>query len=196
MDHDSATALLGVAGLQVAWVEDGPDQDRLVHVTTADGAARVCPGCQAVATRPKEGVSSQVRDLLLGGITITLIWSKRRWYCPSPTCERVTFTEWLPQLPPRCRLSSRLRAQLATAVADQGRTVAEAADTHQVSWHTTHEAFAAHTDTALAGEVEPVVVLGIDETRRGKPKWVQDPDTGTRGAPGGSGAYRLRRHHR
>lgn len=33
-----------------------------------------------------------------------------------------------------------------------------------------HRAFAAHAD-ALLGEPEPTRVLGIDETRRGKPRW-------------------------
>lgn len=35
-------------------------------------------------------------------------------------------------------------------------------------------------DPALAGEPGLVVVLGIDETRRGKAKWETDPDTGVR----------------
>lgn len=36
-------------------------------------------------------------------------------------------------------------------------------------------AFTAHADAVLPGEPEPVQVLGIDETRQGRPKWVFDP---------------------
>jgi hypothetical protein len=39
-----------------------------------------------------------------------------------------------------------------------------------VSWPTAHRAFVAHAKTLLA-EPGPVRVLGIDETRRGKPRW-------------------------
>ncbi len=41
-----------------------------------------------------------------------------------------------------------------------------------------HRAYIAHVSQALAAPLPPVQVLGIDETRRGKPKWEQDPDTG------------------
>ncbi len=40
-----------------------------------------------------------------------------------------------------------------------------------------HDAFAAHAPAPLAAPLPPVSVLGIDETRRGKPIWSQDPDT-------------------
>jgi len=40
------------------------------------------------------------------------------------------------------------------------------------------EAFIAHVEPALAVPIPPVRVLGIDETRRGKPQWGQDPVTG------------------
>ncbi len=40
-----------------------------------------------------------------------------------------------------------------------------------------HDAFVAHVEAPLAAPLPPVSVLGIDETRRGKPIWTQDPDT-------------------
>jgi len=46
-----------------------------------------------------------------------------------------------------------------------------------ISWPVAHRHYAAHADTVLT-EPEPPAVLGIDETRRGRPKWVRDPDTG------------------
>ncbi len=56
------------------------------------------------------------------------------------------------------------------------RAVAEVADAHGVSWPTAHRAFVAHAEARL-NEPEPVRVLGIDETRRGKPRWEQCADT-------------------
>ena len=41
-----------------------------------------------------------------------------------------------------------------------------------VSWPTAHRAFVAHAKAFLA-EPEPTRVLGIDETRRGKPHWTR-----------------------
>ena len=41
---------------------------------------------------------------------------------------------------------------------------------HGVSWPTAHRAFVAHADEQLT-EPQPTRVLGIDETRRGKPRW-------------------------
>ena len=54
--------------------------------------------------------------------------------------------------------------------------MAEVAGSHGVSWPTAHAAFVEHAD-ALLLDPEPTAVLGIDETRRGKPRWVRDsPD--------------------
>ena len=46
-----------------------------------------------------------------------------------------------------------------------------------VSWPTVHAAFVTHADRLLV-EPGPVEVLGIDETRRGRPRWSRDAETG------------------
>ena len=48
------------------------------------------------------------------------------------------------------------------------------------TWNICHEAVKATADPVLAAEPDAVVVLGIDETRRGKAKWETCPDTGGR----------------
>ena len=53
----------------------------------------------------------------------------------------------------------------------------EVADDSGVSWPTAHAAFVDHAETVL-GEVAPVTVLGVDETRRGKPRWTRDQVSG------------------
>jgi len=82
----------------------------------------------------------------------------------------VSFTEAIAQVRARARTTTRLRDQIGAAIGDAGRAVAEVAAAHRVSWPTAHRAFVAHAEAALS-EPEPVRVLGIDETRRGKPRW-------------------------
>jgi transposase len=70
-------------------------------------AARCCPDCGARAA-VKETVTTTPRDVYLGDRQILLRWRKRRWECQNQDCERKTFTESLPVVPPRARLTSRL----------------------------------------------------------------------------------------
>jgi transposase len=177
MGQDNATALLGLAGLRVTDVETTADATT-VHARTEPGVGTVCPDCQTLAQRCKEEVTTRPRDLPYAGRSVMLVWHKRRWYCEQPACPRKTFTESVPSLPPRQRLTTRMRAELGAAVADSGRTVAEVSATHHVAWRTTHRAFVAHVDPRLSAEPEPVTYLGIDEVRRGAPRWSVDPDTG------------------
>lgn len=177
MGPDSATALLGLDGLLVTDVETTAEATT-VHACTEPGVGALCPDCQTPAQRCKEQVVTRPRDLPYVGRTVVLVWHKRRWYCQHPDCKRKTFTESLPGLPPRRRLTTRLRAHLGAAVADCGRTVAEVSQTHQVAWHTTHDAFVARVDPRLSAEPGPVTHLGLDEIRRGAPRWRVDPDTG------------------
>ena len=62
--------------------------------------------------------------------------------------------------------------QIGAAIGDAARSVAEVAASHSVSWPTAHRAFVAHAKALLA-EPEPTRVLGVDETRRGKPRWTR-----------------------
>ena len=95
-----------------------------------------------------------------------------RWRCREDYCERGSFTEFIEQVPARARTTGRLRIQIGGAIGDAARSVAEAATVHGVSWPTAHRAFVAHAKALLA-EPEPTRVLGIDETRRGKPRWTR-----------------------
>ena len=103
-------------------------------------------------------------------------WRKRQYRCREAACPRKAFTESIAEIPARARLTGRLCRQLARQVAS-GRSVSAVAAELGVSWPVAHRHYAAHAD-ALLTEPEPPVVLGIDETRRGTPKWIQDPVTG------------------
>jgi len=75
-------------------------------------------------------------------------------------------------VPAGMRTTTRLRFALAVAVED-GRDQSEVAAAHQVSWPTVQRAVEVHALVELA-EPEPVRVLGMDETRFGRPRWLPE----------------------
>ena len=103
-------------------------------------------------------------------------WHKVQYACREKPCPRKAFTEQIGEVPARARVTGRLRRAAARAVG-AGQAVSSAVAVFGISWPTVHEAFVVHAD-ALLGTPAPVRVLGIDETRRGRPTWTQDPDTG------------------
>jgi hypothetical protein len=59
----------------------------------------------------------------VAGRRTALEWTKRRWRCRTPDRARSTFTESVPQIPSRHRLTARLRESAGRAVADGARSV-------------------------------------------------------------------------
>jgi transposase len=123
-------------------------------------------------------VLSRPRDVRRGGDPVAVWWVKCRWKCGEEACGRKTFTEWLPQVPPRCRITARLREQAGAEVSDRGITPAEAARHAGISWPVAHQAFAAAAAPVLEQALAPVAYLGIDEHRRGRPSWRIDEQSG------------------
>ena len=173
---DGTTLLFGLPGVRVERVERVPDGARVVHVVTDEPTAAACPACGVVSTSVKGRVSTSPKDIPYGQGRIIVYWNKTRWRCREDYCERASFTEAVAQVPARARTTTRLRTQIGVAIGDAARSVAEVADAHGVSWPTAHRAFVDHADAALP-EPAPTRVLGIDETRRGKPRWQYCLDT-------------------
>jgi transposase len=164
--------LLGLAGLKVEGVVLTSAGMKIVQLATDDPDAARCPACRTRSTSGKDWVLTRPKDLPCGGEFASVLWRKRRWRCRAVDCPRATFTEAVAQVPARMRTTTRLRAALAVAVED-GRDQSEVAAAHQVSWPTVQRAVVAHGATELV-EPEPVVVLGMDETRFGRPRWAPD----------------------
>jgi transposase len=175
---EDTTRLLGLDGLAVTGVADGPDGP-VVDLVTAFEQARRCPECGTPSRRSKGWRVTRPRDLPVGGRRPRLRWCKRRWCCDEPGCRRGSFTEAVPAVPARKRPTVRLRSAAGAAVADGGRTIVQSARDHDVSWPVVAAAFTAHAATVLPDQPKPVEILGIDEIRRGRPKWVLDEATGT-----------------
>ena len=130
------------------------------------------------ASRVRGSAITRPRDLPYGEHGLALVWHKRRWWCDQRACERRSFTEQVPQIPAGHRLTARLRAIAGRRVRDAGATVVQAARDLVLSWPTVMGAFRAAATEVTEAALPEVEVLGIDETRRGKPRWRQDFDTG------------------
>ena len=159
------------------------DGQTLVEVITdpAAEAPRCCPRCGKAATRVKEHPRTAPRDMFIGDRQVLLDWRKTRWHCGTPGCEQGTFTEWLPAVKHRARLTSRLRTRLGEAVGDDLMPASAAARCYGVSDRTAARAFTAYADEQLADldeQQEPVQAAGVDEFRRGVSATTADPGTG------------------
>ena len=178
--ENGTTILFGLPGVAVQRVERGQDEHggpvRLVHVVTTASSAAGCPHCGVVSASVKQYRTTRPRDLPYGEEPLAVCWRKRQYRCQEAACPRKAFTESIAELPPRARLTGRLCRQAASQVAS-GRPVSAVAAELGMSWPVAHRHYAAHADVVLT-EPGPPVVLGIDETRRGKPKWVKDAETG------------------
>jgi len=197
---DDASCLLGLPGLAVERVVLTALGVRIVQLVTDDPDAARCPGCRMVSTSGKDWVLTRPHDLPCGGGQVAVQWRKRRWRCRTEVCPRASFTEQVAQVPAGMRTTTRLRTALAVAVED-GRDQSEVAAAHGVSWPTVQRAVVGHGTVELV-DPEPVAVLGMDETRFGRPCWLPDGthDDGRsagsapiRGRPGSSTSPATRR---
>jgi len=169
--------LFGLPGVRVEGVERRADGIRVVEVVTDEPVAAACPSCGVVSTSVKQYAVTSPKDIPYGEGRIMLRWNNFRWRCREDYCKRKSFTEAISQAPARARSTVRLRVQMAKAVGDAARSVAEVAAAHGVSWPTAHRAFVAQAETVLT-QPAPTPVLGIDEARRGQPRWQRCAQTG------------------
>ena len=49
-------------------------------------------------------LSIRPRDIKIGPDRPLLVWRKRKWLCTNTSCERKSFTESTPSVPPRARV--------------------------------------------------------------------------------------------
>ena len=112
---DATTNLFGLAGVRVERVERLADGTRMVHVVTADAGAATCPSCGVVSRSVKERTATSPKDIPYGENGILVRWCKTRWRCQQASCEVGSFTESIPEVPPRARTTRRLRTQIGSA---------------------------------------------------------------------------------
>lgn len=122
--QDKASALFGMDGVAVTGAERGAGGRLTVWARVTLPA--VCPGCGTVSGKVHQYVTARPRDVRACGQDVDLFLVKRRMRCAEAACPQRTFTEWVPQVPPRCVISRRLLEHAAVEVTDRGITPAEA----------------------------------------------------------------------
>ncbi|MEV8634577.1 ISL3 family transposase [Streptosporangium sp. NPDC051023] len=157
--------------------DDNGKPGRPVHIERPQDWA-ACPDCGVVSTVVRQRRTTRPRDLPHGEEPIAVRWHKRQFACTERLCARKAFTESTAEIPPRARVTGRLCRAAARQVA-AGRPVAAVGREHTMGRPLVHRHFAAHADAdAVLAEPEPPEVPGIDETRRGRPKWITDEMSG------------------
>jgi transposase len=180
MSDSSGSLLLGLDGITVESVQVDDNGVRIVHVGTAAQWVGICLHCRTRSSRSKGWVRTEPRDIKIGPDIPRIVWRKRKWLCTNMSCDRRSFTESTPSVPPRARVTVRAKREMALAVLDDDRSVKAVGTAYGCSWNTCHGAVITTADPVLAGEPTRVQVLGIDETCRGKAKWETCPQTGVR----------------
>ncbi|MDP9903119.1 ISL3 family transposase [Arthrobacter bambusae] len=172
---DAATSIFNLPDYRVISASLSPDGGRRVIVETDQPPG--CPTCGVVASRRKERRFQRIRDIPVAG-PVEVLWSKYRWYCEEPACERLSFFESTAQVPRRARSTGRLRDQLVDAVIRSGRAVSETAAAFAVSWWMVRVALneACFLTLPDMDQLSPRM-LGIDEHRFRSVRYFQDPES-------------------
>src|SRR3954452_22514286 len=111
--------------------------------------------------------------------------ARNRWWCAGtrsstpagrPAVRGRRTPEQTAEVPAGARVTGRLRRHVADRIGD-GLPVS-VAGAGLLGWPAAHAAFVAVVCAQLPAP-EPVGVLGIDETRRGRPRWTRDAETGS-----------------
>ena len=132
-----------------------------MHLVTADETAAACPGCGVLSSSVKGHATTRPRDVRTG-LRRCGWWHKRRWRCAERACPRASFTESIPEVPARAKMTRRPRAECGAGIAERFTRVQAGARNYGVSWPVGHVAFVAHVQAPLAAPLPPVRVLGIE----------------------------------
>lgn len=178
--HEATSVLFGPDGFRVLDVQRVDDDLLRVVVETIDRH-----GASPTAGRSAVG-SSSVRWCGSG-----TWWVIARCSCGGESvawCARIGSVAGVRsrrrcrRSPARSRLTNRLRAKVASAIAASNRAVAEVAGECRIAGHTAHRALIAAAAWWLP-EPAPTAVLGIDETRARSVRWILDQQRWRRSDP-------------
>lgn len=160
---EGATALLGMEEFVVGAQVEVDGEVWLAVETTADVVGCEACGTRAVGHGRRE---VRVRDLPSGDRRVVLVWHKRLWRCPEPTCAIKTWSEQTDAIGARAVLSERARAEICRRVGRDGHSVAQLAREFGVGWHAAMEAVRDHGQARIdhLSRLRLPTAIGIDET--------------------------------
>ena len=167
---DRTTLLFALPDFRVLDVTAEPDGGRRVLVESVAGQGG-CPQCGVLSGLVKDRPTSRVRDLAHGPVPLRVWVRKRRFACAEQRCPRRSFTETSAQLPARARVTTRLKVKITEAVTGTNRAMSEVAKDHGVAWWTVHRVLVAAA-ADLLGQAAPTSVIGVDETRARRVRWL------------------------
>lgn len=130
----AASVLFNLPGYEVLEVTRDDDGVRTVVIATAV-SEEACPDCGVLSWRVHQRTRQLLADVPFDG-SIEVAWIKKRWKCDEPLCGRRSFTEHTDQVPPRARLTQRLKDAVVDAVAGEVRAIDRVAGQFGVSWPT------------------------------------------------------------
>lgn len=172
----AASVLFNLPDYEVVEVIRDQDGSRSVVIATAIYEA-ACPACGVLSSRVHQRTVQRLADVPFDG-RVEVAWLKKRWKCTEVLCAKKTFTEHTGQVPPRARLTQRLRDAILEAVAGEVRAVDRVAGQFGVSWPTVQRLIdRAAAVLAAWRRTRPRLVrqLGIDEHRFRSVRWFKDP---------------------
>jgi transposase len=167
--------LPGFEVVSVAEADDGPRRVVIMQIASE----HACPRCGVIAdVRPYDVRESRVKDLPMGHRPVHVIWRKRRYRCRETGCAQRVFVERSVQIPPRHRLTGRLRSRLESAASVSARALSDVAAEYGVSWWSVQRALVVAAVARTPTQLPAVRRLGLDETRARSLRWAFDPDIG------------------
>jgi transposase len=173
---DGTSLLFDLPGFRVVSCEESDTGGRRAVVMQVAGK-HACPRCGVLAGgKPHDLRESRIKDLPMGHRRLEVIWRKRRYRCAEPLCSQRVFTERSEQVPPRHRLTARLRARLEQAASRSARAISDVAAEYGVSWWSVHRALIVAAVEPAQAPLPPVRTLGLDETRARSLRWAWADD--------------------
>lgn len=171
----AASVLFNLPEYEVLEVVRDPDGGRRVVISTPIAEA-ACPGCGVFTDRVHQRTRQRLKDVAFDGL-IQVEWVKKRWACAEQLCAKRSFTEHTTQVPPRARLTQRLKDAILAALAGEVRAVDRVADQFGVSWPTVQrltDQAAARLEAQRRSRPRLVRQLGVDEHRFRSVRWFKD----------------------
>jgi transposase len=172
--RDAASVLFDLSGYRVINAVDLPDGLREVTIEAVqveDG----CPDCGVVSGRVHQRTRQRLRDVPVAG-RVEVVLVKRRFACLEPVCPRRTFVEVTDQVPPRARVTTRLRQLVLDQVVTEGRAISRVAAEHALGWWTVQGLVDAAALLLTDPDTIAVRRLGIDEHRYRSVRYYREPD--------------------
>ena len=157
-------SLVGLPDVVILDVEDVPGAALRVHVELTR-STQGCPTCGVIAN-VKDRRRVELVDLSMAGRPMRLVWAKRRFRCPEPSCPVGSWTEDEPRIASkRLMMTDRAGRWITEQVGRNARSVSEVARELGCDWHTVNDAVIAY-GTALVDDPDrfgAVEALGLDE---------------------------------